>query len=150
MHSGPYLRLLIMTILSFIAMFVLMYAMVDAFADVYPNINQVYMAALMAAPMALIELLLMGAMYKNRAANIAIIAASVVVLAGAFLLIRQQTAVADVQFLKSMIPHHSGAVLMCGKAPIQDAEIKTLCRQIIDSQNREIEQMKKILGRLQK
>lgn len=41
-----------------------------------------------------------------------------------------------------MIPHHAGAILMCEQAPIQDSEIKTLCRGIIASQQAEIHQMK--------
>jgi hypothetical protein len=40
--------------------------MVDRFANVYPNLNQFYMAGLMAAPMVLIELALMGHMYPNK------------------------------------------------------------------------------------
>ena len=44
-------------------------------------------------------------------------------------------AVADTQFLKSMIPHHAGAILMCEKAPI--ADIKELCQKIIASQRSE-------------
>jgi uncharacterized protein (DUF305 family) len=47
-----------------------------------------------------------------------------------------------------MIPHHSGAVLMCSKAEIRDAEIKQLCGNIIRSQTQEIDQMKAILQRL--
>ena len=53
--QGHYGRLLLMTALSFVAMFILMYAMVDRFANVYANFNQVYMAGLMAALMAIIE-----------------------------------------------------------------------------------------------
>jgi uncharacterized protein (DUF305 family) len=142
MHAHHYGRLLIMTVLSFISMYVLMYAMVDTFANVYPNFNQFYMAGLMTAPMVLIELLLMRSMYNNKKANITIIAVSIVALAAFFLMIRQQTAIADTQFLKSMIPHHAAAILMCGKAPIQDAEIRQLCRAIIDNQSSEIAQMK--------
>jgi hypothetical protein len=52
----PYARLALMAALSFVAMYVLMYAMVAEWRDVYPNINQAYMAALMAAPMVVIEL----------------------------------------------------------------------------------------------
>jgi|UPI0003FB3022 hypothetical protein len=59
-----------MTALSFIAMFVLMYAMVDRFANVYPNLNQFYMAGLMAAPMVIIELLVMRAMYPDMKMNV--------------------------------------------------------------------------------
>ena len=51
-----------------------MYAMVDSFANVYPNLNQAYMAALMTAPMVLIELAVMRGMYTNTRANIAIAA----------------------------------------------------------------------------
>ena len=61
--------------------------------------------------------------------------------------IRQQFAVTDGQFLRSMIPHHAGAILMCDKAPIQDGEIKSLCQEIIRSQQSEIELMKLIMAR---
>ncbi|MGD6497686.1 DUF305 domain-containing protein, partial [Xanthomonas citri pv. citri] len=59
-HGGHYGRLLAMVVLSFLAMYALMYAMVDRWANVFGNINQFYMAGLMAAPMLIIELLLMG------------------------------------------------------------------------------------------
>jgi uncharacterized protein (DUF305 family) len=39
---------------------------------------------------------------------------------------------------------------MCGKAPISDPEIKRLCRMIIDGQQKEIDQMKAMLARLEK
>jgi hypothetical protein len=64
-HAGKnhYVHLLIMTVLSFVSMYVLMYAMVDRLANIYPNFNQLYMAGLMTAPMVLIEMAVMGAMY---------------------------------------------------------------------------------------
>lgn len=148
MHARHYLHLLIMTVLMFIAMYVLMYAMVDRIENVDPNVNQFYMAGLMTAPMVLIELAVMRAMYENRSANIAIAVVSLVALIGFWFGIRQQVAVGDVQFVKSMIPHHAGAVLMCGKAPIEDGELKQLCGQIITGQEAEIAQMKAILSRL--
>ena len=64
--QGHYGRLLLMLALSFVAMYILMYAMVNSFANVYNNVNQVYMAGLMAAPMGVIELALMGAMYPRQ------------------------------------------------------------------------------------
>jgi len=148
MHNQRYGHLLIMTVVSFIAMFILMYAMVDTFANVYPNLNQFYMAGLMASPMVLIELAVMRAMYKNTKANIAISVAAVVAMIAFFAGIRQQTAVTDAQFLKSMIPHHAGAILMCEKAPIADAEIKKLCAAILESQRAEINEMKAKLSAL--
>jgi hypothetical protein len=96
----------------------------------------------------IIEILLMWSMYHNRTANIAIIIAAAVVLVLSFVFIRQQTAVGDIQFLKSMIPHHSGAVLMCRKANISDPQIKRLCDDIVKSQLEEIAEMKKRLQQL--
>ena len=145
-----YLRLLAMSVLSFVAMYILMYAMVDRLDDVYPNLNQFYMAALMVCPMVLIELILMRAMYANRSVNIAIAAASILVFGASWAMIRQQTAIGDVQFLKSMIPHHSGAILMCEKAAIGDPEIQALCGDIVPGQQSEITRMKVILGRLER
>lgn len=150
MMMNHYLRFLLMTVLMFISMYVLMYAMVNAFANVYNNFNQFYMAGLMTAPMVLIEILLMGMMYKNKKLNLAIIAVSVIALVGFWFLIREQTAINDKQFLKSMIPHHSGAILMCQEAAITDPEIKQLCGEIIKSQEQEIQQMKDILNRMDK
>ena len=149
-----HVHLAIMIALSFISMYVLMYAMVDRFANVYSKFNQFYMAGLMTAPMVVIELAVMGSLYKHRNANIVTIAdivtvaVAVVALGVFFLGIRQQVAIDDKAFLRSMIPHHAGAILMCERAPIQDAEIKKLCGEIISSQQREIDQMKSMLARL--
>jgi uncharacterized protein (DUF305 family) len=147
-HSMHYMHLAIMTALSFIAMYIFMYAMVDRLGYVYANINQAYMAALMAAPMTLIEVIVMRMMYPNRTLNYAIMGAAVLVGVLAFAAIRYQTGVGDRQFVRSMIPHHSGAILMCREAPIQDAELKKLCGEIIEGQQREIDQMQAILARL--
>lgn len=144
MHSharGHYVKLGLMVLLSFIAMYVLMYAMVDSVGHIYGSLNQAYMAGLMTAPMVPIELGLMWSMYVSRKLNFVILAASLALLAGCFLAIRLQTGVGDRQFLRSMIPHHAGAILMCRQAPVQDADIKALCRKIIAGQQQEIDQM---------
>ena len=147
-EDGHYGRLALMVVLSFASMYVLMYAMVNAYANAFPNLNQAYMAGLMTAPMVLIELALMGRMYPRRGWNLAIISVSVLALAACWMAIRQQALISDEQFLKSMIPHHAGAILMCEKAPIRDAEIEKLCRSIISSQQSEIDQMKAKLSQL--
>jgi uncharacterized protein (DUF305 family) len=149
-ENGHYKKLLIMAGLSFISMFVLMFAMVNTFANVIPNINQFYMAGLMTAPMIVIEMALMGSMYPNKKLNTIIIAISSVFLIAFFVFIRQQSAVSDRQFLKSMIPHHASAILMCEKANLQDPEIKELCDSIISGQQEEIDQMKAKLKELEK
>jgi len=149
MNANPYRKLLIMTALHFLSMYILMYAMVNTIGNVFHNLNQFYMAALMSAPMLAISLALMGGMYPNKRLNMALIAAGILALVIFFLFIRQQTAIADKQFLRSMIPHHAGAILMCERAPIQDPEIRDLCRSIIASQQAEIDQMKTRLNELE-
>lgn len=148
-HKKNYGRLAVMILLSFILMYVLMYAMVNAFANVSPNFNQFYMAGLMAASMVILELSLMG-MYQNKKLNALIISVSVIALIAFWVLIRQQVAISDKQFLKSMIPHHAGAILMCKKASIQDPEIKELCKNILSSQQSQIDWMKAKLNKLEK
>lgn len=148
MSSGHYGRLAVMAGLSFLAMYGLMYAMVDSLPNVIPNYNQFYMAGLMASPMIVIELVIMGSMYPNKTKNLLIIVGSIVATIVFFMLIRGQVAIDDKQFLKSMIPHHGGAILMCGQAKLKDAEVKTLCENIIKGQQAEINQMKAILERL--
>jgi hypothetical protein len=147
-HGLPYVRFVIMIILSFVAMYIFMYAMVDVFGNVFSNFNQFYMAGLMTAPMAVLEIILMSKMYPNKKLNVGIIVVSILFLIFFWLAIRQQVGINDKQFLRSMIPHHAGAILMCNEAKIQDPEISQLCQGIISGQQQEIDQMKSILERL--
>jgi len=147
MDKKHYRSLLIMTLLSFVSMYVLMYAMVNSPANVFSSFNQFYMAGLMTAPMVMIEVLLMKGMYGNKRWNALILGITAVAGIAFFGFIRQQTAITDKQFLRSMIPHHGGAILMCEKAPLQDAKVKELCRNIIVNQRTEIEQMKALLAK---
>ena len=140
--KGPYGRLVIMTVLSFIAMYVFMYAMVDSIGNAYPNLNQLYMTGLMAASMVLIEIGVMRGMYPDRKRNVLIAAGGVAVLIVCFVFIRRQTAISDRQFLRSMIPHHASAILMCEHASIRDADVRRLCQDIISGQEEQIGQMK--------
>lgn len=68
----------------------------------------------------------MGSMYRNKTTNLAFIAASAIALAGFWFLIREQTAATDKPFIRSIIPQHSGAILMCRESAIADAELKQL------------------------
>lgn len=148
MHTHAYGKLAAMVVLSFLAMYALMYAMVDRFANVLPNFNQFYMAGLMTAPMLVLEVVLMGAMYKLKALNVALVALGALALVAFWFLIRQQVAISDTQFLRSMIPHHAGAILMCERASVTDLRIVELCRTIVAGQQAEIDRMKAILQTL--
>ncbi len=145
-HKGHYGRLLLMMALSFLAMYALMYAMVDQLANVYHNVNQFYMAGLMAAPMLLIELWLMSSMYPDRRRNLILAGVTVAFMLFCWWGIRTQAAVTDRQFIRSMIPHHAGAILMCEENRLKDPELVKLCQDIIASQTQEIAQMKQLLA----
>ena len=148
MQNSTWLKLFIMTVISFIAMYFLMYSMIDSINDLHPSINQAYMAGSMATAMITIELIVMGSMYKNRTARFGLIAASVILTIVLVLLTRYQTGIDDKDFLRSMIPHHSGAILMCANENLVDQEIRELCSQISEGQQREIDQMNAIRARL--
>lgn len=143
-----YMQFAVMMALSFLVMFAFMYAMVDRLANVYPNLNQAYMAGLMVAPMAILELMLMRSMYPDKVLNKIVIGAGILLLLLCWFGIRNQVAINDRSFLRSMIPHHAGAILMCQQASITDPQVRNLCGQIIASQQREIAEMKAILNRL--
>jgi uncharacterized protein (DUF305 family) len=142
-----YLMLGLNLLLSLIIMYVAMFAMIWTWGEFVQNINFFYMALVMWAPMAAVMLLTMRQMYPNKKLNGLLYLGFAAVFILSMIGIRQQSLVGDRQFLRSMIPHHSGAVLMCEKAKLTDPEIQTLCDEIIRSQISEIDEMKDILKR---
>lgn len=145
--QNPYARLGANLLISVIAMYLVMFAMIDTIGDFFNNLNMLYMALMMVAPMGILMLLMMGEMYPNRRINLALHIGLIALFLVACVGIRGQIGIGDVQFLRSMIPHHSGAILMCREASIADPEIRDLCGRIEASQRREIEQMRQILAR---
>jgi hypothetical protein len=62
-----------------------------------------------------------------------------------FALIRNQTFVNEIQYLKGMIPHHSMAILMSKRLEKKPNSIQHLLDQIIQTQQKEIIIMKQYL-----
>jgi len=148
MERHHYTMLAVNLFLSAIIMYLAMFAMIWSRGEFIQNINFFYMALVMWAPMGAIMLLTMKSMYGNTKLNAVLYVAFALIFVMSFAGIRSQALVGDRQFLRSMIPHHSGAILMCEKAKIVDPQIKSLCGEIIESQAREIEEMKAIRQRL--
>jgi glucose-6-phosphate-specific signal transduction histidine kinase len=148
MEKGNYKKYLLMLSLSFIIMYSVMYLNADRFDHIYLSLNRFYMTVLMVAPMALIMLLVMSSMYKNKKLNRIIITLSITFFIAAVLLLRYQTFIGDKNFMLSMIPHHSSAILVSQEATLTDPEVKKLAEDIIKSQEEEIAQMKNILERM--
>ncbi len=149
MKLNPYKALAATVGIHFFIMFALTYSGVFRFEHIYPNLNRFYMAVIMVAPMVILMMIFMGHMFGNKKLNIVLYSLSAVLFIGGFFAIRSQALVGDDQFLKSMIPHHSIAIKTCKKADISDAEIKQLCKEIVEAQREEISQMEEIMKRLE-
>lgn len=142
-----YWKFAIILLVSLALMWVLSMSMVRSIDHFYFNLSNFWMALLMVSAMAVVMLVGMWSMFKNRKANIAMLAGFAVLFVAVFALGRTETFVGNEQFLKSMIPHHSRALLVCQESDITDPEIVKLCDSIVKSQQEEITQMKAILDR---
>lgn len=143
-----YTMFLVNMLLSLVVMYFVMFSMIDGWGDFRNNLNTFYMALTMVAPIGIIMLATMRGMYGRTTWNMALYAGLAILFVAALAGTRQQTAIGDGQFIASMIPHHSGAILMCREATLKDAELIKLCEQISSGQRREIEQMNAIQARL--
>ena len=146
--AGHYPVFVIEIALDFVVMYLVMYSMIATLDDFYLNINNVYMTLMMVAPMAVIMLVAMRSMFASTRLNWIVVLLAALLFVAGFAGMRTQAAVGNAQFLRSMIPHHSGAILMCEEAPITDPEIIALCQGIISSQQQEIATMRTILERI--
>ena len=145
-----YARFAAMIATSTIVMFGLMYLNNYALDHVFYSQTRTWMAFVMGAAMATIMLGFMWSMYKSKAANLAIVAGSVIVFAGALWLVRSQETVYDVSYMKAMIPHHSIAIMTSERAHIRDKRVRELADKIIEAQVREIAEMKALIADLQR
>lgn len=142
-----YRSLALQTIFSGIIMYLVMFVMIDRLSSFYNNLNMFYMTLMMVSPMVVLMVLAMRDMFPSKRLNTLLLLGSAVAFFGSFALIRTQTTIGDTAFLRSMIPHHSGAILMCEQAKLSDPEVRQLCSGIITGQKSEIDQMKQILKR---
>lgn len=146
MLKNSYISLLVQTLAGGIIMYLVMFVMIDNLGSFYNNLNMFYMTLMMVAPMVVLMIWAMRHMFASRRANVAVTLVAMAIFFGSFALIRTQTTIGDREFLHSMIPHHSGAILMCQQASLRDPRVLDLCGEIIRSQSSEIELMKTILA----
>ena len=99
--------------------------------------------------MAIIMFLFMRKMYTHKGKNTAIIIGSVAVMVFSTFLVRKQIPIDDIKWMKAMIPHHSIAILTSNRANLKDPEVKQLAKEIIEAQEKEIAEMKKMIERLE-
>jgi uncharacterized protein (DUF305 family) len=144
-----YTRFAAMIATSTVVMFGLMYLNTYQLDHVFFSETRAYMALVMGATMAVVMLAYMMGMYKNQRANIGIIGGGLAVFAIALWLVRSQATVDDLSYMRAMIPHHSIAVLTSERARIADPRVRQLADQIIESQRREIAEMKALIRDLE-
>jgi uncharacterized protein (DUF305 family) len=151
MMRRHYLMFGLNMLISTVIMYLVMFEMIWSWGEFVQNINFFYMALTMAMPMGMLMLLMMGSMYANSRLNLILYVVMGLIFVLSFAAVRSQALVGDKQFVRSMIPHHSGAILMCNEANLRDAELRELCygpQGIIASQKSEVAQMKRIMDRL--
>lgn len=139
----------IMIAVSTFIMYWLMYLNVFQFDHIFFSQTRLYMALIMGSVMAFVMLLFMWGMYKNKTVNFIILGVSALVFSASLWLVRSQTTVDDVSWMKAMIPHHSIAILTSERAEIEDPRVKELSEEIIKAQRREIEEMKRLIEDLE-
>jgi len=147
--KSHYTKFVLMLMGSFIAMYITMYLNTYEIDHVYFSLTRFYMACLGISAMAVIMLLFMQNMYKNKIKNIAILLGSLILFVSALTLVRTQTPIGDVLYLKAMIPHHSIAILTSKRADLKDPEVRKLADEIIKAQEKEIIEMTAYIKRLQ-
>lgn len=149
MHMS-YWRFAAMIATSTVVMFSLMYLNTYAQEHVLWSETRLWMAFVMGACMAIIMLGFMLSMYQNKVLNIAIFCGAAIVFAIALWLVRSQATIDDSEYMKAMIPHHSIAIMTSERAQITDPRVRKLADEIIETQRREIAEMKYLIGELDK
>ncbi|MEP7762598.1 DUF305 domain-containing protein [Sanguibacter sp. 25GB23B1] len=138
---GMYLRFAAMILTGMVVMYFVMFVGSWEWSHVRFSQSRVFMALTMGGAMALVMLGWMLNMYKSAKANIAIVTAGVVLLAGGVFLDRSQTTVQDSSWMSAMIPHHSLAITRSERAEIADVRVCELAASISEAQRREIDEM---------
>ena len=147
--KNPYVKFAIIMAVSFVIMYSVMFLNLEAFSHIHNSITRFYMTTLMIAAMAITMLLFMWKMYPNLKINYGIIAFAAISFCGTLYLLRTQTFITDIQYMKAMIPHHSSAIMTSSNVDFKDPELKKLADDIITAQEKEINQMKEMINRLE-
>jgi FtsH-binding integral membrane protein len=93
-----------MMLISFIMMYGVIFLNVNEANHIYLSTARTYMVLLMASPMAVVMMLMMGKMYPNKKLNTGIMLGAVVLFGLILTGLRTQTPIGEVQYMKAMIP----------------------------------------------
>ncbi|NLB21290.1 MAG: DUF305 domain-containing protein [Clostridium sp.] len=142
---NKYLKFGIMILTSTFLMYWLMYLNTYELSHVFFSQTRLFMTLIMGSTMAVVMLLFMWKMYEDKKKNYIILGASALIFALSLFLVRTQTTVDDVAWMRAMIPHHSIAILTSERANLTDERVQKLANDIIEAQKREIKEMEALI-----
>ncbi|MGR2752211.1 DUF305 domain-containing protein [Agromyces arachidis] len=139
--AATYLRFAAMILTSLAVMYFVMFAGSWEWTHIRFSQSRVFMAITMGGTMGLVMLAWMLGMYRSWKANIAVVAASLLLIGGGIALDRTQATVDDAAFMRGMIPHHSLAITRSERFRNVDVRVCELAAGISEAQRREIDEM---------
>ena len=149
MMSMSWAKFAAMIATSTLVMFFLMYQLVYNLDHVAFSVNRLVSSLVMGCIMASVMLAFMWSMYHGKTAKWVVLIGGLVLAVALILVNRSQALIGDVAFMQSMIPHHSIAINNARAAQISDPRVRRLADQIIESQVREIVEMKLLIEDIQ-
>lgn len=138
-------RFAAMIAVSTFIMFFLMYQLIYSLDHAMFSVNRLLASLVMGCVMSIVMLGFMWSMYSGTGTKIAVLAVATVGAAALLSINRSQALIGDTSFMRAMIPHHSIAINNAEKASIHDPRVRKLANEIIESQVREIAEMKLLL-----
>jgi hypothetical protein len=146
-HMNPsWGRFAAMIATSTVIMFFLMYQLVYSWDHALFSLTRLVSSLVMGCVMAALMLAFMWRMYRPAATKMAVLMVAVVGGIALLAINRSQALIGDVDFMKSMIPHHSIAINNARRADIRDPRVRYLADRITRDQVKEIAEMKLLIS----
>jgi uncharacterized protein (DUF305 family) len=145
MEMGNYARFWAMVGTSTVIGWAAMYLNTYQLDHVFFSWTRVFMAMIMGGVMTAVMMAFMWKMYPNKRANYGVLGLAAALFIAGLGLVRSQATVGDVAYMRAMIPHHSIAILTSSRARIEDPRVRKLADGIIETQKREIGEMKQLI-----
>lgn len=143
-------RFAVMISVSTFIMFFLMYQLIYSLDHATFSVNRLIASLVMGCTMTFVMLSFMWQMYKGEKTKTTVLVFAAILAVVLLYVNRRQVLIGDVNFLNSMIAHHSIAINNARKSSISDPRVRKLADQIIESQVVEIAAMQLLLDDMAK